>query len=117
MTNDVALTGGAAAEESRLQVMRDRFIAHFTGLYEEVKYELTPPDSIRHVTLDDVKAFAANFYYVPYLPAFWNPGWLKNYAVGIVTPSLMVDTFESIMADFWAGITVSLCLIPQGTFV
>jgi hypothetical protein len=87
------------------------------ALYQEVKYELTPPDSLRQLTFDDFKKFAANFYYVPYLPAFWNPGWLKNYAIGIVTPSLWAITFEGIWCDIWAGITVSLCLIPQGVTI
>ena len=47
--------------------------------------------------------------HVPFFPAFHRPGWLLRYVVG------PYDAFwrESVLADFWAGITVALLLIPQ----
>jgi len=50
-----------------------------------------------------------HFFFIPFLPAFHKPGWLLRYILGPHT----LDLFLTFFADFWAGITVSLTLIPQ----
>lgn len=81
----------------------------FVELFASIKYELTPDVSIANSLLP--KNYPG---YIPYLPAFWNPGWITNYVVGFVTPSKFLYTLEMLWDDVWAGITVSLVLVPQG---
>lgn len=79
------------------------------SFWQEFKYELTPPK-----TAIEPVAFwheLKTWFHIPYLPAFHQPGWLSGYIAGPYDLSWV----ESLLADFWAGITVGLTLIPQVT--
>ena len=53
---------------------------------------------------------AIAWIHVPYFPAFHRPGWLMRYVVGPFND----EWLEMLFADFGAGLTVGLTLIPQG---
>lgn len=50
-----------------------------------------------------------SWFHIPYFPAFHRPGWLLRYLVGPFNKQLL----NSLVADFCAGLTVALTLIPQ----
>ena len=50
-----------------------------------------------------------SWFHIPYFPAFHRPGWLLRYLVGPFNKKLL----NSLVADFCAGLTVALTLIPQ----
>ena len=50
-----------------------------------------------------------SWFHIPYFPAFHRPGWLLRYLVGPFNKQLL----NSVVADFCAGLTVALTLIPQ----
>lgn len=60
-------------------------------------------------SIDYIRNNAQHFFFIPFLPAFHKPGWLLRYFLGPYT----LELFLSFFSDFWAGITVSLTLIPQ----
>lgn len=52
---------------------------------------------------------ATTYIHIPYFPAFHRPGWLLRYLFG----PFDFEWIDGLVADFMAGITVSLTLIPQ----
>jgi len=76
---------------------------------EEVKAECIPPP-MNDGTIKKLKYYVKRWSHIPYLPAFHRPGWLLRYLVGPYD----VQWAEGLVADFIAGLTVALTLIPQG---
>ena len=78
---------------------------------EEIKTECTPPlEKIPKIkTATDVWKIFTTFIYIPYLPAFTRPGWMKNYIIGPHN----FELFEMFYSDIWAGVVVALTLLPQ----
>lgn len=80
---------------------------------DEIQTECLP-QSTSHELKDKASSLAIylkeNWIHIPYFPAFHRPGWLLKYAVGPYD----ANWAESVFADFWAGVTVALTLIPQG---
>ena len=80
----------------------------FKDIFNEIKTEFYPA-SMLSLTRQDIMRQLSTFIYIPYLPAFTRPGWLKSYVLGPHTPELL----ESFLADLWAGVVVALTLLPQ----
>jgi len=87
--------------------------AEWVATYEEFKEELIPKnvskDGFKTAFAEGIVYFTENWIHIPYFPAFHRPGWLLRYIVGPFDGKWV----EGIFADFWAGITVALTLIPQ----
>ena len=84
---------------------RDDNIAFAKEVYEECVPKVKATDLIKQY----LYFAAANFLYVPFLPAFHRPGWLVRYIVG----PFDAEWLEMLISDFWAGITIGITLVPQ----
>jgi hypothetical protein len=83
------------------------FANRTTSLFNELRVECIPTFSREQA--GEALEFAKKNLFVPYLPAFWSPGWLTRYALGPFNQ----EWLDNFVGDFAAGITVSLTLIPQ----
>lgn len=70
--------------------------------------ECIPKSPINKI-YDTIYYIASTYIHVPYFPAFHRPGWLLRYLFG----PFDLDWIDGLVADFAAGITVALTLIPQ----
>ena len=76
--------------------------------FNDVKTECTPQVSAVD-TFKYVSEVLSTWVHIPYFPGFHSPGWLLRYLVGPYNS----EWLDGITADFGAGITVGLVLIPQ----
>ena len=81
----------------------------YVSCYEEVKYECTPDVRPLSYYTSLTKSTLRSWIHIPYFPAFHRPGWLMRYIFGPYDE----DWVTLFIADFCAGLTVSLTLIPQ----
>ena len=81
----------------------------YVSCYEEVKYECTPDVRPLSYYTSLTKHTLRSWIHIPYFPAFHRPGWLMRYVFGPYDE----DWVTLFIADFCAGLTVSLTLIPQ----
>jgi hypothetical protein len=103
----------------RPQKLLNKTVESAKGGYEAIKDDTKSLANEIHVecfqtfevyeVIDFIRANWYKLVYVPYLPAFHKPGWLLRYFVGPYNSELI----SSLVADFIAGITVVLTLIPQ----
>jgi hypothetical protein len=78
------------------------------GLFQEIKDECLQVDVVKEYSWNFISSIHT-WFYMPFLPALHRPGWMLRYFVG----PFDTEWLESFFADFWAGITVALTLIPQ----
>ena len=81
----------------------------YVHCFEEIKYECTPEIRPLNYYSDLTKQTMRAWIHIPYFPAFHRPGWLLRYIFGPYDS----EWVTLLIADFCAGLTVALTLIPQ----
>ena len=109
--NDDEEAGGCSFANAKAGLLKaaEQTKEEYVQCFDELKYECTPEVKPLDYYSDLTKQTVRAWIHIPYLPAFHRPGWLLRYICGPYDG----EWLASLIADFCAGLTVALTLIPQ----